>query len=329
MDTDRSCNQPEASLVLTSYCFGDAPSEDRVAFERHLTSCAFCRDEVERLSAAVRTLRTDKDIQSAVSEADLASLVGISARADLPFFGHAQHVMISSALLAVNYVLILFIEIAYGFDIYGRSALKVAPLLFSAVFLLSIATLAFDERLIRQGHTSSVWANLIMTSSAALVYTGVCFYLPDHPIIQVKVTAYSAQVSYLKDVLYILPVSILFITRPFHFICLMQLQLSNGRHRAALSLLTKNDRALAPRGVSFPSVRVLIAVIVIAFLYLIPASLKLFDILLPGPYTSLFSKLILVRWICYFAMLTECLLWYRHSIEELKRECMVMTQAER
>lgn len=318
------CPEPDLSRHLANYCFGEASSVERDAFERHLIGCEFCRAEVERLSAAVRLLRTDKSLRDAVSGADLAALVGISAKYDLSFFGHLRHVLLTSALHALNYVFILFIEVAYGFDTYGTGAFKIAPLIFLFMFLASVGSFALDERLIRRGRPSSLWPNLTLVASAIVLYFGVCLFLPNHPIIHVTVTAYSAQTSYLKDVLFIVPMSILFLLRPFHFIGSMQRQLAKGQHHAALNLLRNEKNALPPRGLAFPSTKVLIAVILVAVLYVVPGAFRLFDMLVPGPYTSLFSKLILVRWVFYFTFLGEALLWYRSSITELKRECLVV-----
>jgi hypothetical protein len=158
-----------------------------------------------------------------------------------------------------------------------------------------------------------------------MLYFGVCLFLPNHPIIHVKVTAYSAQTAYLKDVLFIVPMSILFLLRPFHFVGSMQRELVKGKHRAALSVLTNEKNALPPRGLAVPSVRLLMVAILMALLYVVPGAFRLFDMLVPGPYTSLFSKLIMVRWLLYFAFLVEALLWYRNSLTELKRECLVVT----
>src|SRR6185295_922869 len=47
-------------------------------------------------------------------------------RLELPFGGHITYVLISSALYASYYAVSLIVEIAYQFDRYGRTALKIA-----------------------------------------------------------------------------------------------------------------------------------------------------------------------------------------------------------
>ncbi len=321
-----TCNNPALNYRLTSYCFGEMTANDRSQFEAHLSGCARCQDEVARLSAAVHALRTDESIAQELSEADLGTVFGISAKVDIPFFGHRKQVLASSALYALSYVLVLFIEIAYGFDRFGKGALVIAPLVFAWVFGTAVAALALDARLMRKGRHQLYWPWLVLWSAAAILYIGLLFFLPNYPIIKVKVTPHTPQVSYLKDIGFLLPISILFLLRPIHFVMAMQRQLALGQHKAALSLLQGDKLAVPPRGIAFPSKKVLVAYMIAAALYVVPGAMRLFDILLPGPYTNLYSGLILLRWLVYFFLAAECLLWYRKAVDELVRESVVATR---
>src|SRR5690242_766303 len=54
--TQMSCNYPDREAALVAYLYDDLESADRVAFERHVSSCLMCRGELADFRGVRSTL---------------------------------------------------------------------------------------------------------------------------------------------------------------------------------------------------------------------------------------------------------------------------------
>jgi len=318
-----TCSAPKINQAITAYCFGRATESERKAVEAHLLECDVCWQEVQRLEVAIQALRAERGLLRSISASEIATAFGISAKLASPWAGHLWHALASCALYALLYTVAFVAEIAYQFDRYGSAALKIAPLVFGWIFGTSMAGLAIDCKLTRQGSERGLlFSVLVFLLAAVALFVGLCLFLPASPITQATVQAQTAQVAYLKTTCYWLTLAVVFWLTPFHFVVAMQRELQAGRHHLVLRLLTGDKLSVTPRGTIFlrPWVlSLLLVVVVIVALYL---HFNLFDHLKPSPYMNLFENLIQTRLILYFTLGVECLAWYYRALNELKRECL-------
>lgn len=319
-----SCFAPEINKLITAYCFGRTSEEERRALEVHLFECDYCWSEVQRLEAAVHALSSEPSLIRSLSAGDVVTTFGISARTEQPFGGHIWHVLISCFAYAGLYAVTLLIEISYQFDKYGRTALKLTPLVFLWIFATSLLAFGIDWRQTskakRHGLTFSV---LIFLVSAGALYVAICFFLPAFPITEQSVPSAPAQAAYLKDIRWSLLLMLIFLAPTFHFVVAMQRELRAGRYRLALELLTGGRFSVAPQGTIFPKVWMLVVALFVMAGFSAYLTTNLFNQLDPSPYKNLFTNLIDLRLILHYGLALKCLSWYHRALDELKRECMV------
>ncbi|NOT62713.1 MAG: hypothetical protein HOP19_21100 [Acidobacteria bacterium] len=238
--------------------------------------------------------------------------------------GHLRFVLAIGALYGLLYAVALLVEVAYGVDQYGRGALLRAPMVGLWASATAIGGLAADWQLTRNRRRGGLMASLLIVLLGTWVLVaGVWLYLPPVPITQLDIQAYTAQAAYLKMVIYILVLQFFFLLLPFHFVVTMQRELREGRHTATLDLLTGNRLSVVPRGAAFIGLWVLgglMALLVVISLFL---HQSLMSHLRMAQYMNLFANLILVRLILYHTLGGVGLWWYYHSLNELKRECLM------
>jgi hypothetical protein len=292
--------------------------------EAHLDECECCRQEVERLKAAMRVIDTDRSLLQTLTPVEMASAFGLSGKLDLLFGGHWLHALIACWLYAALYAVALLVEVAYQFDRYGRAAIWVAAAALCGIFLTSLGGLAVDWKLTLTGSNRGLLVSMaVFWLAATVLYAGVCLFLPGESITQMNMQSYTAQAAYLKTIGYFLVLKMLFLLPTFHFVLVMQREMRDGRHRPVFSLLSRDQRSVRPRGVIFPKVGILILMLVAVIAISLFLHHNLMNNLLPGPYMNLFSNLILARLLIYYLLAAECLYWYYQALDELKRECLL------
>lgn len=240
--------------------------------------------------------------------------------------GHVRFVSAIGALYGLLYAVALLVEVAYGFDQYGRGALLRAPMVWLWAGATAVVGLAVDWRLTCDNRRGGLMASLliVLLGTVALV-AGVWLYLPPVPITQLDIQAYTAQAAYLKTVIYFVVLQFFFLLLPFHFVVTMQRELREGRHTATLDLLTGNRLSIAPRGAAFIRLWVLGGLLVLLVVVSLFLHQGLMSHLRLTPFTNLFANLILVRLILYHTLGGVGLWWYYQSLNELKRECLMKT----
>lgn len=240
---------------------------------------------------------------------------------------HFAHVFFSSAVYAALCGFALFLEIAYQFDRYGRSALKIAPLVFAWVALTSVTALMVDQKLTSWGRTSGLaTATLISFGASGMLFAALTPFLPDHSITVANFPTYTAQAAYLKDLVYFSVLVFLFLTLPFHFITTMEDQVQRGNHQAVLEVLTGDKLAVLPRRTIYLRFWPLAVVLLVFGMMSIPMTAHLLDNLQPGTFRNLFSQLVYLRAVLYFGLGIECLAWYYSALADMKRDCVSALQ---
>jgi DNA-binding winged helix-turn-helix (wHTH) protein len=245
------------------------------------------------------------------------------ARSRLSFNRHLWHMVISCTLYALLYVVALLVEIAYEFDYYKNTVLKIASLIFLWVFITSLGGLAFGWKWTTKGKGRG-WALsfLIFLAAASVLLGGICLYLPSSPVTQLSTQAHTAQAAYLKAVCYFLILATFFLVGTFHFVAALQRDLQFEPHRFFTEMLRGTKFGMPPIVMIYWRLWVLILMLSVMFIITLFLHFNLLDKLVTTKYTNLFMILIYVRAILYFALGIQCLTWYYRVLNDFKQEAL-------
>lgn len=240
------------------------------------------------------------------------------------FGGHATYILCASAIYAAYFGVALLVEIAYQFDRYGSAGILIAIAISWFIFLSSLLGLSLGSKRSASGRRGGLLvsgATLIVAAAAAFIEA--CRFLPAEPITLAKFQTFTAQAAYLKDLCYIVPLGLVYLLTPFHFIVAMEPELRSGEPVLAVNLLTGEKPNASPRGTVFLRIWFLMLFLILMLTYSLIARTHLFDNLREGPYMSLFQSLIHFRIGLFFGLAILCLAWYYRALEELKRDCAI------
>lgn len=311
--------------LLTPYCFGEASEADRLAFEVHLLDCDECWNEVQRLDAAIQTLRSERGLFFKFITPSALGLFGLSGRVRALLGGHFWYVLLSCFLYSLLYAISLIFEVVEFDQLNAATWLTAAAVVLPWMFGTSLSALYVDWKFTTQGKTSALGAAMsIFVIGAALLLVFTSFFFPGQPPGNLDSAAYPPEIAYIKDALHYLPYALAFLLLPFHLIVALQEELRNGRHRAVFALLTNDRAGVTPRGAVFPRVWLLSAILAALGLLSVVLTNTLFDHLVHGPRASFFMLLIQIQNFLYFVLGVVCLIWYSRSLDELKRECLAV-----
>lgn len=276
---------------------------------------------------------SDGDERSSKKENSSRSIliVGLKAARRLAsrFDGHFRHVLISCVLYAMLYPTALLIEVAYKFDQFGAAAWLLAPPLFLWIFSTSLAGLAFDAGQRDGSRAKGLTVGVLCFIAPALIsHFALSAFLPNFAVTQLSFQAQTAQGAYLKNVLYFLPLAVVFVLLPFHFIMSLKGELRAGRVRLVRDLLFGKRRSVAPENTVFLRVWQMVALLCVAAALSLAFTMYLLDHLKPGEYANLFTQFVLWRIVLYFALGAECVIWYAQSLNAIKRECLNVSDAD-
>lgn len=314
---------------VADYCFGDMGEGKRAEFEAHLLGCDVCWNAVLNLSPAVELIRTDKSLTKTFTAVDALVAAGVSSKLGRLFGGHLWQVLSSCCLYAALYSVALVLEVSYQFDQYYPGVLFLAAAVFVWVVLTSALGIWADWKVTAGGRASGLIFSASAFALAALVlYFALGLYLPNRPITEANFPAYPAHGAFLKDTLYFLPLAVVFLVIPYHFVVTMQRELRDGRYRLGMALLMNERWSVVPGGAVYLRVWWLCLTLFAAFLVSLALTSHLFENLKPGAFSGLFVQLVQWRLVLYFALGAECLLWYYRALNEIKRECLAAVSAQ-
>lgn len=239
------------------------------------------------------------------------------------FAGHSSYALGASALYAAYFGVALLVEVAYQFDRYGPSGKWIALLISCFIFLSSLLGLSLGTKRTFSGRRGGLMVSAsAFVLAAAGVLIGAWRFLPAEPITQANFQTFTAQAAYVKDFCYIVPLGLIFLVTPFHFIVAMERELRSTDPVLAVNLLTGAKPSVSPGGTVFLRIWFLLLLLTGMLVYSLIGRAHLFDNLKSGPYMSLFQNLIHVRMILYFGLAVLCLAWYYRALNDLQRECV-------
>jgi hypothetical protein len=221
------------------------------------------------------------------------------------------------------YVVALLVEVAYQFDRYGIAAAKAAPVVFLWVWITSVAGLGAGRHLALRGRISGLSVSLsVFALAGLLLYAALGFLLPNEPITRAQFQTYPAHGAYLKSVYYFLPLAVVFLILPYHFVVATRKDVRAGRRRQTLALLAGRRTYAAPAGTIYVKGRWLAITLALAAVAAVVATAHLLENLVPGEHKDFFTQLVEWRLALYFALGLMCLVWYSRALDEIKRECL-------
>jgi DNA-binding winged helix-turn-helix (wHTH) protein len=249
--------------------------------------------------------------------------VDVLARAHSPFGGHIWHVVTSCGIYAMLYSTALLLEIAYQFDRFGRTAMKLVPIIFIWMLMTSAGGLYADWKVTLQGKASGLAMLLLaFVGSAVALFAALIFFLPAFPITEISGSTFqshTAQGAFLKDIgFYFIPLGIVFLALPFHFVASLSQYIKQRDHHRARDISSDQEGASLARNAIYLSVRTLGLVLFGAAFISLLLTFRLLDNIKAGPYRNLFTLLVALRVILYFALGLECLFWYLRTLNELR-----------
>ena len=319
------CTDPALRPLVTAYCFGRANDMERATLEAHLQNCAACQAETERLRAAIAVLEADRSLLDALTAEQVAGAFGISSALSQPFGGHWRFALMGGATYGFTLAVLLILETAYRFDLYGRSASIIAVLVWLGMTATTMLALWLVAKMVRAEQSGSLAACVgVMVGAALLLFAALCQFLPPHPLTDATIRAYTAQGAYLKGLIWIVPVGLIYLLLPFHFVVSLQRELRLKRHGTTLALLSGEKRSVTPRGTIYPRLWLLILLLIAIGLTIVPGAANLFDNLQPSPYQNLFTLSYYLRWGLQVALSLGCVVWFSRALNELKRECLIV-----
>lgn len=280
-----------------------------------------------RLAAEVREVISEDETgkEAAAASTGILDVIGVgrSAKSESLTFipiKHTAHTYVSCSLYAALYAAAVPLEVAYRFERFGRTALKITPLVFVTMFISSVVALALSRKLIlKEKATAGLAVSiLILLVAAALLLAALSFFLPNYPITESSFQTYPAQAAYLKDESYFLILAVFFLVIPFHFVATMERETENGNHRAVFSLITGNRLIAAPNGAPYLRVWMLAGLLLVFLIMSVAMTARLLDNLKPSQYQNLFVMLVYLRGLLFFGLGIECVIWYYRSLENLK-----------
>jgi DNA-binding winged helix-turn-helix (wHTH) protein/predicted secreted protein len=238
-----------------------------------------------------------------------------------PLKSHVWHLLAVSVLYALYYSVAFMLEIAYEYETYGTRALSITPVIFLWGMGTSLVGLGGGLRRTSRGATSGILFSLsIFIGGSLMLYLVLGLFLPNNAITQASFQTYPAQGAFLKSVYYVLPLVVLFVVLPFHLIVARECEFPSGMYSRGLEL-PRNSRS-TPRiaGVGFLRTWWLAAILLGAFCIALLGTAHLVENLQSNPNSGLFIQLAQWRFLLYFLLGLECILWYQHAQRRISRQ---------
>lgn len=265
---------------------------------------------------------TNTEIENNPSYLQEATLDPTSGRLlSSPLRNHVWHLLAVCVLYALYYSVAFMLEVAYKYETYGARALSITPLIFLWVMGTSLVGLGGGLRRTSRGSTSGILFSLsIFIGAGLMLYLVFGLFLPNYAITQASFQTYPAQAAFLKNIYYVLPLVVLFVVLPFHLIVANERELQNGIWRTGLELHRKSRSAASPVGVDYLKTWWLAGILLGTFCVALLGTAHLFENLQPSPNSGLFIQLAQWRFLLYFLLGLECILWYQQAQRRTSRQ---------
>ena len=228
---------------------------------------------------------------------------------------HFAFILFSSLFYGLLFWIALVLEVAYQFDRFGSMILWQGIPLILWIAFMSFAGLTWTKYLVEQKKRNALFVGLAFfvggAVSACLVMS---YFLPDQPITIARFQTQPASAAFLKNsLIYFLPLGVIFVLIPFHFICVQQREMSETSALSSPNASFILNKELVNLRPSF-----LFGVWSLMVVYSILSTFYLLDNLLVGKYHNLFVILTFLRFFVYFGLGLGCLIWYNSQRGALK-----------
>jgi len=242
-----------------------------------------------------------------------------------PLKSHVWHLLAVCVLYALYYSVAFMMEIAYEYETYGKRALSIMPPIFLWIMGTSFIGLSGGLKLTSRGAKSGILFSLsVFVGAGLLLYVALGLFLPNSPITQASFPTYPAQGAFLKNVYYALPLVVLFVVLPFHSIVAIECELLNGKWPRQLELLRNSGSVASPVGAVYIRTWWLGGILIGTFCIALLGTAHLVENLRSSPNSGLFIQLAQWRFLLYFLLGLECVLWY----QEAQRRTNLQIQGE-
>jgi DNA-binding winged helix-turn-helix (wHTH) protein len=232
---------------------------------------------------------------------------------------YAAHAIFACVLYALLYPIGLFNEVAYRVDELGPLAWRLAPWVFLSIFVSSGLSLLIDWKLTERGSMAGMVLSAVLIVLAGLLVTlAVGSFLPAEPVTEARISTYTAKTAYFKSFYYFVPLAIVYLVLPFHFVLALEVELRAGRGMAVLRLLAGKRLSRPPRGTLFLKVWWLALLLTITAGIALGGTAHLFDNLEPDANKNLFMQLVQWRLVVYFFLGCECIVWYHLALNSVR-----------
>ncbi len=231
-----------------------------------------------------------------------------------PLRSHVWHLLAVSVLYALYYSVAFMLEVAYEFETYGVRALSITPLIFLWAMGTSFLGLGGGLRRTSRGSTSGILFSLSIFIGAGLIlYLVLGLFLPNNAITQASFQTYPAHGAFLKSVYYVLPLVVIFVVLPSHLVAAKESALLNEKWRRGLDLPRNSRSADSVVGPLYLRTWWLAVVLLATFCIALLGTAHLVENLKASPNSSLFIQLAQWRFLLYFLLGLECILWYQKA----------------
>lgn len=231
-----------------------------------------------------------------------------------PIKNHLWHLLAVSVLYALYYSVAFMLEVAYQYETYATWALRITPLIFLWVMGTSLVALGGGLRRTSRGLTSGILFSVsIFVGAGLMLYLVLGLFLPNYAITQASFQTYPAKGAFLKSIYYVLPLVVLFVVLPFHLIVASERELLNRKCCTGLDLHRDSRAAASPVGIASLRTWWLAGILLGAFCSALLGTAHLFENLQSSANTGLFIQLAQWRFLLYFLIGLECVLWYQQA----------------
>lgn len=242
---------------------------------------------------------------------------------------YGAHVLVSSALYALLFVVALFVEVAYSYESFGQIGWSLAPWIFGWIMTTSAIGLWVDVVATRSGRVYGLLVSVLVFLVAGFgLVTAVSLWLPPHSITKASLQTYTAQAAYVKNAFYFVPLAILYVVLPLNLVARLEGELRRGRTRPVLRLLSGGRPKPAPRGSVYLRVWWLTVLLVVVAVTSAYGTAHLFDRLTPDANANLFMRLYQIRLFLFFLLASASVGWLQLSFDRLRRQSRAALNAD-
>ena len=245
----------------------------------------------------------------AVASFVVSGILGLWISSHVP--NHIGIALVTSVLYGSLFSVSLLLETAYFPD--RNRFFPTAVILFSLMFVSSVAILAFGATMLRAG---SPWS--LAASFGGFLLTGMIQWLvlrmvlPGFSLQIARFQLMPAQVAHLKNTAYLLLLVILFWLPPFSAVLGLEREAETGNLQFVRGILDR--QVMIGRGIVGVNAATLAGVWVLVVLVSIPMGARLLENMRPHPRLNVFYTLFYLRAILYFTLSLICVGWYFYSL---------------